>query len=420
MRQDDADRAIAWKDYRLICPPMAFAYFIENHARRLPCRLLRSRGEIYLTPINTLHKFQKQCIKLTFFSFFMTLPKYSEIARRANVSTMTVSNVLRGRPGVGDGKREQVFQALQEFGIDLATLGTVSNGKSIGGRKRRSKSFLLVEAGLTSGMLQAPVYMDLIRGIEEGCVAAGRSMQVAYKKNAADLNEAADSFHGEGVILFGPTANASVFRSVDAGLAIVRAMGDPDPTELVDHVAYDNEAVGLLAADWLMAQGSKRPAFIGGTLAGRGAAFESRCAENAITPVMIVAQGIYNAEGDHQTIDHSVLRQCVDQAQEAGADSFFVYSDQLAVALYGQMHQRGLRPMVDFPVVGCNREQGYLSLLDPSPATVDIQAREIGRRSVSRLLSRIKDPAAPLDSLRLLPVLVCSDTSQSRSKNGSH
>jgi DNA-binding LacI/PurR family transcriptional regulator len=345
----------------------------------------------------------------------VTLPKYSEIAQRAKVSTMTVSNVLRGRPGVGVGKREQVFQVLQEFGVDVASLGVVSNGKSIGGRKRRSKSFLLVEAGWTSGQLHAPVFMDLIRGIEEGCVAAGRSMQVAYTKNTAELTEAADSFHGEGVILFGPTANASVFRSVDAGLAIVRAMGDPDPSELVDHVAYDNEAVGLLAADWLMAKGSQRPAFIGGLR--RGPAFESRCAAAGITPVMTVVGGdLYKIAGEHQTIDHSVLRQCVDQALEAGADSFFVYSDQLSVALYGQLQQRGLQPMVDFPVVGCNHEQGYLSLLDPRPATVDIHAREIGRRTVSRLVSRIKDPQACFDSLRLMPSLVCESHGRPQTK----
>lgn len=356
----------------------------------------------------------------------MKLPKYSEIAQRANVSTMTVSNVLRGRPGVGEGKRNQVFKVLQDFGVDVASLGTVSNGKSIGGRKRRSKSFLLVEAGWTSGQLHTPVFMDLIRGIEEGCVAAGRSMQVAYTKNTAELTEAAGSFHGEGVILFGPAAHASVFRSVDAGLAIVRVMGDPDPNELVDHVAYDNEAVGLLAADWLMSRGSQRPAFIGGAeIKGRGPAFEGRCVNAGITPVMIIARGLYNPKGEHQTIDHSVLRHCVDQAQEAGADSFFVHSDQIAAALYGQMHQRGLRPMVDFPVVGCNREQGYLSLLDPTPATVDIHAREIGRRTVSKLLSRIKDPDASFDSLRLLPTLVYENharpqTQQPQSPVASH
>jgi DNA-binding LacI/PurR family transcriptional regulator len=49
-------------------------------------------------------------------------------------------------------------------------------------------------------------------------------------------------------------------------------------------------------------------------------------------------------------------------------------------------------PGRDIDVISCNNEMSYLVGLDPRPATIDIGAETIGRRSVEQLLRRIKHP----------------------------
>lgn len=335
----------------------------------------------------------------------MNLPKYSAIARMANVSTMTVSNVLRGRAGVSEEKRTQVLEVLRQFGVDLNSLGTPGHREGVIGRKRRSKSFLLLESGLSSGVLQAPIYMELARGINERCVDVGRTLQVCYAKDEQEQIDVANSFHGEGVIFFG-ASETSIFKERDAGLAMVRVLGVQNPSENIDRVVYDHDAVGILAADWLMEQGCKRPAFIGPAVKGRGEGFQNRCLEHGIKPILEVADDLYILSGEHQVINHPTLAKCRENAVASKADGFFVHSDQVAVALFGQMYREGMRPMEDFPVISCNRDETFLSLLDPRPATIDIQVREIGRRAIDRLVARIGAPAAPVDSLSLIPRLV--------------
>jgi hypothetical protein len=48
-----------------------------------------------------------------------TVVTMADVARSAGVSTMTVSNVINGRPRVGEATRERVLAAISELGYQV-------------------------------------------------------------------------------------------------------------------------------------------------------------------------------------------------------------------------------------------------------------------------------------------------------------
>jgi len=70
----------------------------------------------------------------------------------------------------------------------------------------------------------------------------------------------------------------------------------------------------------------------------------------------------------------------------------FVGNDQQLPTLYRLLRAKGIEPMKDIEIMGCDRHEVTLSVLDPKPATIDINAEEIGRRAVDQLLWRMKNP----------------------------
>jgi DNA-binding LacI/PurR family transcriptional regulator len=58
-------------------------------------------------------------------------PVISDVAERAGVSAMTVSRVLNGFPGVADGTRTRVEQAVAELGYRANSAArTLASGRS--------------------------------------------------------------------------------------------------------------------------------------------------------------------------------------------------------------------------------------------------------------------------------------------------
>jgi len=330
------------------------------------------------------------------------MPIYAEIARYAEVSAMTVSNVLRGRSGVLPSNREKVYSALKELGVPGDSL--LPNRK-IQGRKRRARSLLFVESGLCKGAWEAPVYMEILRGAEEKCADAGWSLQVHHARSSAELGAMATGFHGWGVLLFGPEARAQRFLEKDPGLATVRLLGTASHDDPADSVNYDDGMVGTLAAEYLLGKGCRKLGFIGVDHQPRATSFAALAGKHGAEVRLFCDNALYKLERDRQVIDHVILEQLWSQAVDFGAEGLFVHSDQISVALHGMIFRAGRNPGVDLHLISCNCEEPFLSLLHPRPPSVDIHSREMGRRAVETIFWRLENPLASRQILTLAPSL---------------
>jgi len=319
-------------------------------------------------------------------------PKYSEIADRVGVSTMTVSNVLRNRPGVSEAKRREVHDALRKMGVSVKKIG---NTKTSASKRRRTRSILLIEGGTPPGALASPVYSQLYRGVEQGCREHSWALQIHHATSTRELERIARDFSGAGILMFGKGVNEKPFFQADPGLAIVRMLGQGrEGAGGIDIVGYDDRAVGELAARELMEMGCERLACIGGGPYIRSDSFLALCRAEGIACGKFADEHLYDFANERQFINHSVLEKLWEEAAALNPDGLFVMADQVTVALYGLLQRAGFRPEKDIRIVSCNYEEPFLGALNPRPKSVDIQIHEVGRSAVEQIFRRLEAPQA--------------------------
>jgi DNA-binding LacI/PurR family transcriptional regulator len=331
------------------------------------------------------------------------LPKLAAIAEKAGVSTMSVSNVLRGRAVVASEMKLRVHNALKEMGLSASDY-QASAGRSV--HRRRSRSLLLLERGFLPGALASPIYGMLLRGVRDRCQELGFDLQVRHIAEDKDVVSAAESFTGSGVLLFGDAASAQPFIAKDGGLGVVRLMGTGHNTEPgVDVVGYDDRRVGELAAQALFAEGCRKLVYIGDNPRTRQASFEATARSLGCQVSSVTDEAIYHSLDGQQLIDHTALEVLWDRVTLEEPDGVFVMSDQICSALYGLLYRVGKLPGVNPKIVSCNREQPFLNTMNPAPPSVGLNVAEVGRVAVDQLFWRLDHLADPARRILIAPEL---------------
>ncbi len=332
-----------------------------------------------------------------------------DVADLAGVSPSTVSLVLRGADGVAADTVTVVQKTIKRFNYQPGKPGRPRKRAGAPKASKRSNRLALVAWKMSYARLNAPVYMAVVHGVEEAASRLGKTLVLRHVLPAqiadAPLNGSVD-----GLILFGASAaEAAQF----AGVPCVQVMGPKlDSCTNWDLITYNDEHVGLLAADYLISKEHRHIAFVGMEVKTpfftRGSAC-LRKAEEAGCVTHVLSEADMFIETDmFQRIDSDKMRALVDrlQALDPRPTGLFVHADALTQCLYPILIERGIRPGVDVDIVSCNNEKILLNGLNPPPATVDIHASDIGARAVEQLLRRIEHPDEPRVTLALEPELI--------------
>lgn len=185
-------------------------------------------------------------------------PSVTDVARRAQVSVGTVSNVLNRPDRVATATRDRVMAAIDE-------LGFVRNASA---RQLRSGEITTIGAVVLD--IANPFFTEIARGIEDRLAADDLTLMLASsdenpEREARYLRLFAE--HGVRGVLATPSHG-----SIDALLAL-REKGIP--VVLLDHtspfpelssVAVDDVGGAALAVEHLLAGGHHRIAFVNGPL----------------------------------------------------------------------------------------------------------------------------------------------------------
>jgi LacI family transcriptional regulator len=263
------------------------------------------------------------------------------IAQEAGVSVPTVSRVLNGRADVSPRTRERVEQLLQEHGY----------------RRRASRqpdrANLL---DLVFNDLDSPWAVELIRGVEDVCHAAGAGTVVSavHRRSAATRQwlQNLRARASDGVILVisdgaGPV-HAELHR-LNVPMVIIDPAGGAAAD--VPTIGATNWSGGRTATEHLISLGHRRIGIVEGPknllcsrarLDGYRAALESagiRVDRRLIEP------GDFHHEGGFAAAARMLER-------EEPPTAIFASNDQMALGVYEAARLRGLRVPNDLSVVG--------------------------------------------------------------------
>ncbi|WP_419805538.1 LacI family DNA-binding transcriptional regulator [Terriglobus sp.] len=320
------------------------------------------------------------------------------VARKARVSTATVSRTINGSASVQPKTAERVRKAIAELGFYPDT-----NARALG--SGRSSLYGLIISDITN-----PFFPELVKAFEE--------MAVKHQKEILIANTGYDPRRLELCV------RRMLQRRVD-GVAIMTSEMDDSllsdfKTRKIPLVLLDRTASGpgvssiridyaggvLEAVQHLVTLGHSGITFISGpdtlaTARERLQAFRDGCERHSIrlTPKHI-AHGDHGVEGGYRAMQ-DLLRDC------AGFTAVVCSNDLTAIGAMETIYEHGLRIPEDISVVGYD-DILLSAYTRPGLTTVNVPREEVAGAAFLSLLSFDQgDDAAPAPEHIFVPKLVC-------------
>lgn len=266
-----------------------------------------------------------------------------DVARLANVSPKTVSNVVNNRPVVKPATRERVLQAIRELNYYPSAVAR--------GMVTRSRRLI----GLVLADITNPAYPEMVEGVASLARQAG--FMVMLCNTGRDPDEEDRYVHllieqrVDGVIIASSRMDSRAAETLSsAGIKVVLFNRHPERYS-VSFVGVDNEHGGYLATRHLLELGHRRVAFIRGT---RGAStsiereqgYRRALAEFGIEPnPELIGWGDYHPDVARTTAD-LLLR------MKNRPTAVFAANDVMALSVIDAATALGLRVPEDVAVVG--------------------------------------------------------------------
>ncbi len=323
-------------------------------------------------------------------------PTIETIARRAGVSTASVSRILRGMGG-----RPATVAKVRAA---AAELGYVPNAmaRSLRGGQSRQVTFAMPDIG-------NPVYIAMVRRIQEVVRAAGyrlllHSTGADPAEELAALRALADR-HSDGLILCPIRVTPAHLDELARTAAPVVVIGSVPDDLPVDSVRADSVTGAELAVRHLAAAGRRRVGLLNGpadTVPGaarltgyrRGLAACELPFDAALTTF-----GTFDAASGE-----AAARALLDRAPDL--DALFCANDLIAVGALRGLRAAGRDVPADVAVVGVDNTD-LAEACWPPLTSVDLGSQERGRLAAGLLIARLDAAVQPAVSrLAVRPRLV--------------
>lgn len=209
----------------------------------------------------------------------------------------------------------------------------------------------------------------------------------------------------DGLIFHYPSDDLSLIKDFET-IPAVRVLSVPDANCCFDHVTYDNNQVGALAAKWLLKNGHHNVAYVGDQ---SGTNFGKRLS-TFIDTIHTAGGKVHFATYDLDTWEprskNIKLQMDTIMNSSERPSAIFCPSDNEIGMIYDNLYKYNLEPMKDVTVISCNYDVRILGCCDPAPVSVDICMEQIGELAAQRLLERINDPKLPKRVDVLQPVII--------------
>jgi DNA-binding LacI/PurR family transcriptional regulator len=312
-----------------------------------------------------------------------------DVARLAQVSVRTVSNVVSGYEHVSDQMRSRVLAAIE-------TLDYRPNPVARTLRTGRTGMLALVVPEV-----DVPYFSELAREVIDAAAVLGYRVmidQTGYDHERERQLLLGDDrtmlFDG---LLFSPLVTKAELLDMHGSTRMpLVLLGEHEFDGRYDHVAIDNVQAAKDAVAHLVATGRRRIAAIGtqpteeyATPLQRESGYAEALADAGLPhdPDLVKPAGHYSRPGGYRATQELL-------ELDPRPDAIFCFSDLLAIGAMRAVFDAGLRVPENVAVIGIDDvEEGRYSR--PSLSTVSLDTPFIAREAVRRIVARIEEPELP-------------------------
>ena len=321
-----------------------------------------------------------------------------DVARRANVSAMTVSNVLRRRSGsVSEGTRLRVLEALQE--LNYIPVRTASQNRHI---ETNAIGVIFLQD------MQGFVGEQTFWGMSARAREKDQDLLVILRSKpewmVPDVSTQLLDRRCDGYIIIG-SYQPQLSAMLAAHQVPVVECYSVHPPLGVARVTCDDRGAIQQTVEMLWEIGHRRIAHFRGPLGDgeadlRADTFRIIMSEKRdVPPGQSLVLGHHWGNADPGVRSSQEAHRLLEAAVEAGVTAVVCASDGLALDLWRAATDRGLRVPQDLSITGLdNMQEGRSKGL----TSVDTSFNEIGRAAVNALLSVVKG-IAPEEAGTVVP-----------------
>ena len=329
------------------------------------------------------------------------MPTLSDVAKRAGVTTATVSNVIRGRGSVGATTAERVRAIITELGYrPNLTARALAEG--------RAPTLALLVSTIAN-----PFYPEFACAAEQTARREGHFLLVCHTHADPDIGLAyldrVSSGLSEGVLaMAGNLRLRDLAEVAGRGVPVVLVMWEESEEAMPLHaLTVDFALAGRLAADHLLELGHRDIGVVSAAVrtgiqphAKRLRGFVERMASAGLPiPKTCFEFGIDSIEGGFHTATELLTREPHLTALFASNDLIAIGAMQAATALGRQVPR-------DLSVIGVTDIQ-LASQVRPALTTVTLNGAEVASEAIKLLLELIKiPPRAPMVREVAKPMLI--------------
>lgn len=306
------------------------------------------------------------------------MPTIYEVAKRARVSTATVSRVLSRPSIVAHATRRRVLQAVEQLGYEPN-----STAKNL----RRLKTGKLI---VSVPDISNPFFSLILQGIEAAAQREGYSVLVGDTQHDEKREEGYAMMlrrkEADGLIFLGhrlPQEAATVIRAMSPRCAPIVNGCEFSPTLGIPSVHIDNAKAAYEAMDHLYGLGHRRIGIVTGPLVSplsrdRLDGAMSRAKRERADRQCIVVQGDFSIESGAAAAERLLGR-------GEPPTAIFCFNDEMAMGVIEMARQRSVHVPRDLSVVGFD-DIRFARHTHPPLTTIAQPMRQIGEGTVRLLL----------------------------------
>jgi LacI family transcriptional regulator len=308
------------------------------------------------------------------------------IAKDLGVSITTVSKALNNHDDIGHATRSRVLAKVAELGYQPNAVA-----RSLTTRRTHTLGIVIPD-------LMHSFFVEIVAGIEKTASARGYGLLLCSSnedahKERAEL-ELLRQRQVDGVVLASANAsgNTDVLRRLTGlGVGLVMIDRDDHPEVECDRVVTDDEQVGWLATEHLIAQGRRAIAHISGPSVvhakRRAEGYRGSLRAHGLRSrrEWLVHGGFMDADG------YRSMKRLLEVAPKI--DAVFATNDPAAIGAMKAIWESGRKIPDDIAVVGCG-DIALGDLLRVPLTTVSWSRNDEGQRAAELILERIESPPA--------------------------
>lgn len=318
-----------------------------------------------------------------------------DVAKRAGVSTYTVSSVLNRSAYVSPELTQRVEKAVRELNYTINDLA-----RSLQTRKTRTVGMLIPD-------IASPFYAKVVRGAEDVLKKSGYSLILGGTYNKPEEQArylgVFRSKQVDGLLLFVAPGNDEDLRAMVKARKAVVFVGRTPPGYDADSVSAENVKGTQCAIAHLASKGHQHIAIIAGergvsTSADRIAGWRKALRQAGLAaPRELQGYGDWTAESAHEVALKFL-------ALPERPTAIFAANFLMMTGVLRALRERGLRCPEDVEVMSSDDSE-WLDVFEPRIPTVVQPAYEMGARAAELALARMASPRKKFERVLLEPQL---------------